>query len=88
MRRKPNTTTAKLTERKAAAQELKVPKLTDGLSIFCFKACLLAVYSLFVSLLADGVKGDIDDRDGEEMKNFNEDILCYHGLFSLDKTEN
>ncbi|XP_067243976.1 ubiquitin carboxyl-terminal hydrolase 48 isoform X1 [Chanodichthys erythropterus] len=30
----------------------------------------------------DGVKGD-DDRDGEEMKNFNEDILCYHGGLSI-----
>lgn len=40
-------------------------------------------YYLCVFLLADGVKGDNEDRDGEEMKNFNEDILCYHGLFSL-----
>uniref|UniRef100_A0A8C1R4L2 Ubiquitin carboxyl-terminal hydrolase 48 n=2 Tax=Cyprinus carpio TaxID=7962 RepID=A0A8C1R4L2_CYPCA len=32
---------------------------------------------------ADGVKGDNEDRDGEEMKNFNEDILCYHGGLNI-----
>ncbi|KAI2659049.1 Ubiquitin carboxyl-terminal hydrolase 48 [Labeo rohita] len=32
---------------------------------------------------ADGVKGDNEDGDGEEMKNFNEDILCYHGGLSI-----
>uniref|UniRef100_A0A8C1VWP7 Ubiquitin carboxyl-terminal hydrolase 48 n=1 Tax=Cyprinus carpio TaxID=7962 RepID=A0A8C1VWP7_CYPCA len=31
----------------------------------------------------DGVKGDNEDRDGEEMKNFNEDILCYHGGLNI-----
>ncbi|XP_016338262.1 ubiquitin carboxyl-terminal hydrolase 48-like [Sinocyclocheilus anshuiensis] len=32
---------------------------------------------------ADGVKGDNEDGDGEEMKNFNEDILCYHGGLNI-----
>ncbi|XP_016304025.1 ubiquitin carboxyl-terminal hydrolase 48-like isoform X1 [Sinocyclocheilus anshuiensis] len=32
---------------------------------------------------ADGVKGDNEEGDGEEMKNFNEDILCYHGGLSI-----
>uniref|UniRef100_A0A8C1VV87 Ubiquitin carboxyl-terminal hydrolase 48 n=1 Tax=Cyprinus carpio TaxID=7962 RepID=A0A8C1VV87_CYPCA len=27
--------------------------------------------------------GDNEERDGEEMKNFNEDILCYHGGLSI-----
>uniref|UniRef100_A0A671T6V9 Ubiquitin carboxyl-terminal hydrolase 48 n=1 Tax=Sinocyclocheilus anshuiensis TaxID=1608454 RepID=A0A671T6V9_9TELE len=31
----------------------------------------------------DGVKGDNEEGDGEEMKNFNEDILCYHGGLSI-----
>lgn len=43
----------------------------------------ICLFSFFFFLLADGVKGDNEEGDGEEMKNFNEDILCYHGLFSL-----
>lgn len=30
------------------------------------------------SFQADGGKGSNEEGDGEEMKNFNEDILCYH----------
>uniref|UniRef100_A0A673HNN5 Ubiquitin carboxyl-terminal hydrolase 48 n=1 Tax=Sinocyclocheilus rhinocerous TaxID=307959 RepID=A0A673HNN5_9TELE len=29
------------------------------------------------------IKGDNEEGDGEEMKNFNEDILCYHGGLSI-----
>uniref|UniRef100_A0A673FVS7 Ubiquitin carboxyl-terminal hydrolase 48 n=1 Tax=Sinocyclocheilus rhinocerous TaxID=307959 RepID=A0A673FVS7_9TELE len=29
------------------------------------------------------IKGDNEDGDGEEMKNFNEDILCYHGGLNI-----
>lgn len=32
---------------------------------------------------ADGVKGENEEGGGEEMKNFNEDILCYHGGLSI-----
>lgn len=50
------------------------------MNIFILRSVCFVMEMFSSSFKADGCKGNNEEGDGEEMKNFNEDILCYHGL--------
>uniref|UniRef100_A0A8C2GX29 Ubiquitin carboxyl-terminal hydrolase 48 n=1 Tax=Cyprinus carpio TaxID=7962 RepID=A0A8C2GX29_CYPCA len=70
---------------------VKAPLKSDESGFWIGKASLRSWRQLALDQLEEdeeetkhnSTDGDNEERDGEEMKNFNEDILCYHGGLSI-----